>query len=207
MRSCKKFFLRFFRFRLNVLRGLLLILFLSTFPFPCDALPATPDLCCKTSPGALGWSVCFTPGCDCTQFVVQTLGTAQKSVYVQGYGFTSLPIAQALIQAKERGVMIQVILDRSQLHTQYSQLPSLVGAGIPVSIDLISGIAHNKVMIVDEWQVFTGSFNWTTNAQEKNAENLLLIKDATLAGFFLKNWQDRHSASQSIEQALEKAKR
>jgi len=48
-------------------------------------------------------------------------------------------------------------------------------------IDANHAIAHNKVMIIDGETVLTGSFNFTKAAQEKNAENLLIIRDAALA--------------------------
>jgi PLD-like domain len=38
-------------------------------------------------------------------------------------------------------------------------------------------IAHNKVIVIDGETVLTGSFNFTKAAQEKNAENLLIIRD------------------------------
>jgi phosphatidylserine/phosphatidylglycerophosphate/cardiolipin synthase-like enzyme len=39
-------------------------------------------------------------------------------------------------------------------------------------------IAHNEVMVIDSATILTGSFNFTKAAEEKNAENLLVIKDA-----------------------------
>ena len=64
-------------------------------------------------------------------------------------------------------------------------------AGVPVLIDRIHGIAHNKVMIVDGIRVITGSFNFTRAAQARNAENLLVIKDQGLAGRYVRNWRER----------------
>jgi phosphatidylserine/phosphatidylglycerophosphate/cardiolipin synthase-like enzyme len=37
--------------------------------------------------------------------------------------------------------------------------------------------------------VITGSFNFTKAAQEKNAENLLIIRDQALATQYTQNWQ------------------
>jgi len=39
-------------------------------------------------------------------------------------------------------------------------------------------IAHNKIMIIDNATIITGSFNFTKAAEERNAENLLVLKDA-----------------------------
>jgi len=50
-------------------------------------------------------------------------------------------------------------------------------------------------MIIDNLLVITGSFNFTKAAEEKNAENLLLIYDPILASKYMSNWQVhvRHS--------------
>ena len=50
-------------------------------------------------------------------------------------------------------------------------------------------IAHNKVMVVDGATVVTGSFNFTKAAEERNAENLLVIKDKGLARLYMENWE------------------
>ena len=66
---------------------------------------------------------------------------------------------------------------------------------IPTKIDAQHAIAHNKVMIIDGETVITGSFNFTKAAEERNAENLLIIHDKKLAERYIKNWQEhnRHS--------------
>jgi phosphatidylserine/phosphatidylglycerophosphate/cardiolipin synthase-like enzyme len=63
--------------------------------------------------------------------------------------------------------------------------------GIPTWIDYRPAIAHNKVIIVDGQEVITGSFNFTKAAQEKNAENLVIISDNTIAKKYLVNWESR----------------
>ncbi|NMW20140.1 MAG: hypothetical protein HKK67_00580 [Chlorobiaceae bacterium] len=43
-------------------------------------------------------------------------------------------------------------------------------------IDAVHAIAHNKIIIIDRSTLLTGSFNFTKAAEEKNAENLLILK-------------------------------
>ena len=45
-------------------------------------------------------------------------------------------------------------------------------------IDAEHAIAHNKVIVIDDSTVLTGSFNFSKAAEEKNAENLLVLKKA-----------------------------
>jgi phosphatidylserine/phosphatidylglycerophosphate/cardiolipin synthase-like enzyme len=67
---------------------------------------------------------------------------------------------------------------------------------VPTKIDAEHAISHNKVMIIDGEIVITGSFNFTKAAQEKNAENLLIIRDPTLAVQYTQNWQAHAQHSQ-----------
>jgi len=133
-------------------------------------------------------SVCFSPNGGCTEAIIQELNQARNSVLVQAYSFTSAPIAEALLDAHKRA-KVEIILDKSQRTEKYSSADFLVNSGIPVMIDSAHAIAHNKVIIIDEETVITGSFNFTKAAEEKNAENLLIIKDKRLAQKYFSNWK------------------
>lgn len=138
---------------------------------------------------------CFTPGQNCTHQIIDEIGKAEHSILVQAYGFSSKNIADALIAAKNRGVNVKVILDKTQRSQKYSLLHYIVDAGIPVWIDTKPAIAHNKIMIIDKKEVITGSFNFTDAAQKRNAENLVFISDFKLAQLYIKNWEDRQYQS------------
>jgi len=71
--------------------------------------------------------------------------------------------------------------------------------GIPTYIDAAHAIAHNKIMIIDRETVITGSFNFTKAAEEKNAENLLIIKNKELAKIYLDNWERHKEHSEKYE--------
>jgi phospholipase D len=142
--------------------------------------------------------VCFTPGAVCSDVITEALSKAQRTIYVQAYSFTHAGIAKALVQAQRRGVAVSVILDKSNLEDRYSKLSFLLRAGIKVYIDPITGIAHNKVMILDETTVITGSFNFSKAADARNAENVLILHQPLLAAQYLRNWQERGRLSKGV---------
>jgi len=146
-------------------------------------------------------TVCFAPplpdGCDPTQMIIQTLSTAQHQILVQAYKFTSIPIAKAIVEAHRKGVDVRVILDKSNEKDFYSRSKSFQEAGIPVTIDSAYHIAHNKIIIVDGETVITGSFNFTKSAENQNAENLVVIRDAHIATEYIQNWNDHFAHSQA----------
>jgi phosphatidylserine/phosphatidylglycerophosphate/cardiolipin synthase-like enzyme len=146
-----------------------------------------------------GVQVFFSPKGGATDAVVNALDQATNSVLVQAYSFTSAPIAKALVEAHRRGVKVQVILDHSQRTEKYSEADFLKNSGIPTLIDAQHAIAHNKIMILDDAIVLTGSFNFTKAAEEHNAENLLVINDPVLAKQYIENWHAHEQHSEAYE--------
>lgn len=134
------------------------------------------------------WKLCFSPDGRCSSLILDAISSARETVRVQAYSFTARPIAEALIEARRRGVDVAVIVDKSQTSERYSVIALLNEAGIPLYVDYCCAIAHNKVMVIDGKKVVTGSYNFTKGAEEKNAENLLVIDDATMAKAYLENW-------------------
>ncbi len=144
------------------------------------------------------YEICFTPGQNCTNLIIKNMDKAKKSLLVQAYSFTSAPIAKAIIDAKKRGVDVKVILDKSQFSQKYSSSKFLMNQEIQIWKDDKVAIAHNKVMIIDDMITITGSFNFTKAAQERNAENVLIIEDSILAKKYTDNWFNRQKVSTKV---------
>jgi phosphatidylserine/phosphatidylglycerophosphate/cardiolipin synthase-like enzyme len=137
------------------------------------ALSSVPSTATELAP-------CFTPGENCTREIVDEIDSARVSLLVQAYEFTSYPIINAIVRANDRGVDVSIILDqdndRAKRSGQESIAAHLIAHGLFVMIDN-RHIAHNKVMVIDGQDVITGSFNFTVAAQDRNAENVLIIRD------------------------------
>lgn len=150
----------------------------------------------KTIPVLEGqWEVCFTPSKSCQSLIIKNILAAKKTILVQAYSFTDKEIIQAISKAKHNGVDVKVILDKSNRTDRYSQLSELQKETIPVKIDEPSGIAHNKVIIIDDAKVITGSYNFSNAAYKKNTENVLILSDKKLAHEYTQNWLYRWSIS------------
>jgi len=142
--------------------------------------------------------VCFSPEGHCASYILDEIASAQHSIRVQAYSFTSRDIADALIAASKRGVDVAVIFDKSQTSERYSVLGDLGDAHMPVFIDYCCAIAHNKVIIIDEHRLLTGSYNFTKAAESKNAENLLILDDTLLAKSYLDNWNMHRAGAEKL---------
>jgi phosphatidylserine/phosphatidylglycerophosphate/cardiolipin synthase-like enzyme len=165
---------------------------LTVISFIINPLCQAADITLNNTPT----QVYFSPRGGCTQAIIKEIDNAKSEILIQAYSFTSAPIAKALTDAFKRGIKVQAILDKSQRSEKYTSATFLFNAGIPTYIDDKHAIAHNKVMIVDRETVITGSFNFTKAAEEKNAENLLIIRNKELAKVYIENWYKHREHSE-----------
>jgi len=143
--------------------------------------------------------VYFSPNGGCTEAIIREIDQAKIEILAQAYSFTSQPIVKALLSAHKRGVKVQAILDKIQKSEKYTSAAFLANVGIQTYIDPAHSIAHNKVIVIDRETVITGSFNFTRAAEEKNAENLLIIKSKELAKPYIDNWNQHQGHSESFQ--------
>jgi Phosphatidylserine/phosphatidylglycerophosphate/cardiolipin synthases and related enzymes len=142
--------------------------------------------------------VYFSPHGGCTAAIVKELDNARSEILMEAYSFTSKDIASAILNAHKRGVHVEIILDKSNRSARYSSGDFTSHMGITTYINAAYAIAHNKIMIIDREIVITGSFNFTKAAEEKNAENLLILRNKDLAGLYLGNWENHREHSDKI---------
>lgn len=149
------------------------------------------------------WQVCFSPDSGCTEKIVNAIAAARERIEVQAYEMTSPQIERALVAAERRGVKVEAIFDPSAVKEYDTKVGNLSAAGIPVFIDSAHspGLAHNKVMIIDNAVVITGSFNFTKAAETRNAENLLIIHDPAMAAAYAGNFANHLSHSSPLDTA------
>jgi len=131
---------------------------------------------------------CFSPQGKCAAHILREIEAAKKELLVAVYAFTSDDLASALVQAKKRGVGVQVVIDREfDLANEKSKGKFLDAQKIPLrrisgsktsNREKDAGLMHQKFAVIDRKIVFAGSYNWTYAAESSNDENLLLFRDA-----------------------------
>jgi phosphatidylserine/phosphatidylglycerophosphate/cardiolipin synthase-like enzyme len=113
----------------------------------------------------------------------------------RAYGLaTGLGIVEALVRAKERGVDVRLIADKTTPCERESGIEPLAAAGVPIWIDAQARIAHAKTMVIDGAVTLMGSVNWTRNAAV-NSEDLNLISSRAVAAAYAGHWRDRLAVS------------
>lgn len=148
--------------------------------------------------------VAFSPDGGAEALVLKVIASANSSIRLAGYSFTSPSIVRALTSARRRGVDVAVVVDhRNNLQESRSNAPRealnvLANADIPTRTVSVYPIHHDKYIVVDGRHVETGSFNFTAAAAKRNSENVLVVwNDPQLAARYIAHWQSRWEQGQT----------
>ncbi|MBT2320787.1 phospholipase D family protein [Variovorax paradoxus] len=126
---------------------------------------------------ATSYSGGFTPG-QALPLVLDTIRGTLSMLLVAAYSFTSRPVATALRDAQRRGVKVFVVVDAGEAAKSCSAARFLAIERVPVRANARYALQHNKFIAADGTAVQTGSFNYTSSASERNAENVLVVRNA-----------------------------
>lgn len=152
-------------------------------------------------PSGASFDVGFSPANGSLETVIKGIQSAHSEILVAAYGFTSKPIATALVEAQQRGVKVAVVADEKANGRSYSAVTYLANQGVPVHLNGHYSIHHHKFMVIDGKDLETGSFNYTAAATNKNAENVLLLWDVpNLAAVYAKEWHRLWAESTDLKQ-------
>lgn len=108
--------------------------------------------------------------------IIALIDGAKDHIYFAIYTFTLPSIADALVAAKKRGVLVKGIVDSEQSSNSYGApiIAKLQAAGISVVTEKHAtgnGIMHIKTLVTESAYA-TGSYNWTKSATTINDEIL-----------------------------------
>jgi phosphatidylserine/phosphatidylglycerophosphate/cardiolipin synthase-like enzyme len=107
-----------------------------------------------------------------------------KTLEICVFNMTNDKLAQAILEAFERGVKVRIITDDEKCEDKGSDVYRLWEAGIEVKTDSSHDHMHNKFAIIDNAIILTGSYNWTVSASNKNQENILILESKTIVNSY-----------------------
>ncbi len=142
----------------------------------------------------------FSPSDGVQPHILDALRSAKQSVDVLAFSFTDDETAQELIGLHQAGVDVRLVMEKRSIQGTGSEYATLEAAGIPSYPDGNCYVAHNKVMIIDQRIVITGSYNFTGSAEKSNDENLLIINDPDLAQHYHAEFERLLNAAQNPRQ-------
>ena len=127
-----------------------------------------------------------------TDAILPLIKNSKKYIYVPSFIITHKGFIRELINAHNRGVDVKVIVDSLNATGAYSKHKELRNAGIPVKAENYAGKMHSKSVIIDDEYLVIGSMNFSSSGENKNDENMLIMKNPKAAkfyrDFFLYQW-------------------
>ncbi len=113
---------------------------------------------------------------------------ARASIDVAIYDLNLWSIRDALIEAHRKGVVVRVVAESDNL--DQDEIQELIEAGIPVLGDRHEAFMHNKFLVIDHYQVWTGSMNMTLNGAYHNNNNLVRLNSSKMAENYLVEFEE-----------------
>lgn len=120
--------------------------------------------------------------------LVEAIDSARLSVDVAAYSLSLPSVRDALIRAHRRGVAVRVVMESDNRDRSAPQ--ALLDAGISVLGDRREGLMHNKFVVIDRSDVWTGSMNFTTNGTYDDNNNLIHIGSSKMAENFITEFEE-----------------
>lgn len=141
----------------------------------------------------------FSPNGGAQEAIVHALAQAQKSVRMQAFLLNNPHITDALVQAHQRGVDVKVLVDKKVEASKKDHAGILARSGIPVRVDDQHPSAHNKTIVIDGKTTIAGSYNFVEKAENRNAENLLVIDSPEIARRYTEDWEKHKAHSRELQ--------
>ncbi len=123
----------------------------------------------------LGTEIHYSPRENLEKIDVALIEAATDEIDMAAYVLSDRAIADALVAAQERGVMVRLVLDRSQL--PHDALDRLTPLGASVRISPGGPIMHLKSYTVDGRRLRAGSANFSASGLKHQANELVILDD------------------------------
>jgi phosphatidylserine/phosphatidylglycerophosphate/cardiolipin synthase-like enzyme len=155
-------------------------------PIPPTILPITTGTEPRTLPSWL--EIYFTNPADPhaadyeggpDEILAAAIDHARLSVDVAIYSLNLWSIRDALIHAHQRGVVVRMVMESDNMDNK--EVQQIQNAGIPIIGDQREGLMHNKFVVIDHTEVWTGSMNYTISSAYRDNNNLLRIHSTDVA--------------------------
>lgn len=125
------------------------------------------------------------------QAIIASIDAARLSVDVAIYSLSLRELGNALLRARDRGVAVRVVMESDNRERSVPQ--ALIEGGLPILGDRREGLMHDKFVIIDRSEVWTGSMNFTVNGAYDDNNNLVHIRSVKVAENYLTEFEEMYS--------------
>jgi hypothetical protein len=113
------------------------------------------------------------------QQIIKTLEEATEEIFVAVYWFTNQQLFTILCDKLREGKKVSLIIHNDYINNRDAGLnfQSFIDLGGQFYFSDSEYPMHNKFCVVDNKTLINGSYNWTYYAEDRNSENILVIRD------------------------------
>jgi phosphatidylserine/phosphatidylglycerophosphate/cardiolipin synthase-like enzyme len=127
------------------------------------------------------------------QAIIGAIEGAEHSIDLAIYNLSNENIGDALLAAARRGVTVRMVMENKNVDGVVAQ--GLAAGGIPIQEDDRDALMHNKFMLIDGLDVWTGSANFTYNGLSSDHNNLVHIRSSRLAENYITEFEEMFSTN------------
>ena len=143
----------------------------------------------------------FTRTNSVAEIIENLIVSTKTSIDGALYRFNSQRLARALVDAHHRGVEIRLVTDRCKYEKSQATRDLLLKCAFPFRLtygrDGANSKMHHKFALLDHRLVITGSYNWTFASEERNHENILLLRQPRLIEIYRQEFETLWKSSKT----------
>lgn len=132
--------------------------------------------------------------------IIGWVNRANSTIYGALAFFENMSLAEALVDARNRGVDVRIVVDDDSL--AYDAVQYMIDNGVDVVTDesyeqttSSEHTMHMKFLVIDNETVLFGTSNPTTTGMGYNYETVLVLRSSSLAYYFLKEFDELYGGT------------
>jgi phosphatidylserine/phosphatidylglycerophosphate/cardiolipin synthase-like enzyme len=134
--------------------------------------------------------------------LIALVNDAKASIRFLAFSFTDYPLAKAMIDRSKAGVDVKGVYETFGSTATGSELKTFSCAQVPVRQDGNPSFLHDKVIIVDNTIVVTGSLNYSSHADDANDENVVILDNTEIAALYLQEFEKMWNQAHDVEAGM-----
>lgn len=143
----------------------------------------------------------FSPEDDVLNRIIAKVAGAQSNIRFLAFSFTDYPLAKAMIDRAAAGVDVAGVYEKTGSETEGAEMRTFFCAHVPVRQDGNPRFLHDKIIIIDNHLVISGSFNFSSNATDNNDENVIMIDNPDIAALYMQEFGKLWSIATDLDPA------
>jgi phosphatidylserine/phosphatidylglycerophosphate/cardiolipin synthase-like enzyme len=145
--------------------------------------------------------VYFSPEDKVMDHMIPIVSSARSNIRFLAFNFTDYPLAKAMIDRASAGVDTAGIYEKTGSETDSSEMKTFYCAHVPVRQDGNPRFLHDKIIVIDNHIVISGSFNFSSNATDNNDENVIIIDSPEIASLYMQEFDRLWSIATDLDPA------